>query len=42
MILDWKTGYANDPDTSILFKAIRSSDGKALLPVIINLVAMDY
>ena len=42
MILDWKKGYTDDPETNILFKAIRSSGGKVLLPAIINSVAMGY
>ena len=42
MILDWKKGYTNDPETNILFKAIHGSGGKVLSPAVINLVAMGY
>ena len=42
MILHRKTGYANDLDTSILFKAARSSSCKVLWPAIINSVGMGY
>ena len=42
MILDWKSGYENDPDTKILFTAMRDSGGKALSNSVINSVAMGY
>ena len=42
MILDWKSGYINDPAAKILFDAIREYGGKVLSTVTINSVAIGY
>lgn len=42
MILDWKSGYSDDPGTKILFDTIRDSGGKVLSTTTINSVDMGY